>query len=92
MTPRYQSKLHFRTVGKASNVSEPGRNVQALFSRGIEADNIVSAPFPTPELPIPAIALPTMNILEEVETPHINEPSSKTAKKAMYVYYSVVSS
>jgi hypothetical protein len=33
------------------------RDLQALFSRGIEADNIVSAPFPTPALPMPAIAL-----------------------------------
>jgi hypothetical protein len=58
----------------------------------MEADNIVIAPFPTPELPMPAIALPTINMLEEVETPQINEPSSKRAKKTMYVYWSVVSS
>jgi hypothetical protein len=64
----------------------PDQNVRALFSRGMEADNIVSAPFPTPELPMPAIALPTINMFEEVDTPHINEPTSKRAKKAMYVY------
>lgn len=52
----------------------------------------MTAPFNTPELPIPAIALPTMNIFEEVETPHTNEPSSKRAMKAMYVYYNNISS
>jgi len=59
---------------------------KALFSRGMEADNIVSAPFPTPALPMPAIALPIINMLEEVETPQINDPNSKRARKAMYVY------
>lgn len=50
----------------------------------------MSAPFDTPELPIPAMALPTINILEDVETPHTNEPSSKRAMKAIYVYYDIV--
>ena len=96
MIPQFRSKLGFRTVSKISNVSGPERkpegNARALFSRGIDADNIVSAPFDTPELPMPAIALPTINILEEVETPHTNEPSSKRAIKAMYVYYNIISS
>jgi hypothetical protein len=30
---------------------------------------------------MPEIALPTINILELTETPHIREPSSKTARK-----------
>jgi hypothetical protein len=59
------------------------RDLQALFSRGIEADNIVSAPFPTPALPMPAIALPTINMLDEVATPHINDPNSKSARNVM---------
>ena len=94
MIQQCQSKLYFRAVSKISYVSgperKPERNVRALFSRGIEVDNIVSAPFDTPELPIPAIALPTINILEEVETPHTNEPSSKRTMKATYVYYDIV--
>lgn len=59
------------------------RDLQALFSRGMEADNIVSAPFPTPAAPMPAIALPTISMSDEVATPHINDPNSKRPRKAM---------
>lgn len=44
------------------------------------------APFRIPEVPIPAIARPTINIFEEVATAHIKEPNSKTAKKPMKVH------
>ena len=40
-----------------------------------------------PEVPKPAIALPTINIFEDVATPHIREPSSKMPKKARKVHY-----
>lgn len=44
---------------------------------------MVSAPFMTPAAPKPAMARPTINISEEVETPHSSEPISKTEKKTM---------
>jgi hypothetical protein len=47
---------------------------------------IVKAPFRIPEVPIPAIVRPTINIFDEVDTPQINEPNSKRAKKAIKVH------
>ena len=47
---------------------------------------MVAAPFRIPEVPIPATARPTINIVEDVEMPHIKEPNSKRAKKAMKVH------
>jgi len=47
---------------------------------------MVKAPFKIPEVPIPATARPIINILEEVATPQIREPNSKTAKKAIKVH------
>jgi hypothetical protein len=58
----------------------------ALLARGMQMEIIVREPFIIPELPIPATALPIINIFEEVETPHSKEPSSKRAKNARYVY------
>jgi hypothetical protein len=46
----------------------------------------VKAPFWIPEAPIPAIARPTMSIMEELATPQIREPSSKREKKARNVH------
>jgi hypothetical protein len=48
---------------------------------------IVKAPFSIPEVPMPATARPTMNIVEEVDKAQINEPNSKRVKKAMNVHY-----
>jgi hypothetical protein len=47
---------------------------------------MVKAPFMIPEVPIPATARPAINISEEVDTPQINEPNSKRAKKARKVH------
>lgn len=69
------------TVSEVSSLLE--QHVQALFTRGMEADMSVSAPLPIPEEPMPAMALPTMNILEEVATAQINEPNSKSRIKDM---------
>jgi hypothetical protein len=44
---------------------------------------IVKPPFTMPDPPIPATALPTMNIFEEVATPEMREPSSKRPKKTI---------
>jgi hypothetical protein len=48
---------------------------------------MVNAPFRIPELPIPAIARPTINIIEEVAMPQINDPNSKIAKNVIKVHY-----
>lgn len=43
-------------------------------------------PFRMPEAPEPAMARPMMNIVELVDTPHINDPNSKTARKERNVF------
>jgi hypothetical protein len=52
---------------------------------GIHTATIVKAPFTMPEPPMPATALPTMNIFEDVATPQMREPNSKSAKKNIKV-------
>ena len=47
----------------------------------------VRLPFARPEEPSPAIARPTMNIVEELATPHINEPNSKIIKKNINTHW-----
>jgi hypothetical protein len=47
---------------------------------------MIKAPFRIPEVPIPATARPTINILEDWATPQINEPNSKIAKNVMNVH------
>jgi len=54
---------------------------------GAHSAIMTMAPFKIPEVPIPAIARPTINIFEEVATAQIKEPTSKTAKKARKVHY-----
>ena len=45
----------------------------------------VKPPLRRPDPPIPAIALPIMNITELVATPHIRDPSSKMDRKTRKV-------
>ena len=52
---------------------------------------MVRAPFERPEPPMPAMALPTINISEEVATPHRRDPSSKSPRKNRKVYWKLVS-
>jgi hypothetical protein len=47
---------------------------------------IVRAPFVKPDPPSPATALPTINIVEDLETPHSKDPNSNTPKKTRKVY------
>jgi hypothetical protein len=47
---------------------------------------ISRAPFKMPEVPMPAITRPTINIAEEVATPQSKEPSSKMKKKPRKVH------
>jgi hypothetical protein len=44
---------------------------------------IVKPPLTMPDPPIPATALPTINIFDEVATPQRSEPSSKRARKTI---------
>lgn len=53
------------------------------FSIGMHLAIIVKPPLTMPDPPIPATALPTMNIFDEVATPQRSEPSSKRAKKTI---------
>lgn len=53
---------------------------------GTAAAMIVKAPFCRPAVPIPAIALPTISILEEVATPQSRDPTSKRQKKVTKVH------
>jgi len=46
---------------------------------------MVKAPFIRPDPPIPATALPIMNIFEDMATPQRREPNSKRAKKNINV-------
>jgi hypothetical protein len=51
------------------------------------AEMIVKAPFPMPEDPTPAIALPTINMLDDWAAPHNADPSTKTKKKDKKVHW-----
>ena len=44
---------------------------------------IVKPPFTTPDPPMPATALPTINILDEVATALRREPNSNSPKKTI---------
>jgi hypothetical protein len=55
--------------------------------KGEDAARIVRAPLIKPEAPIPATALPTINIFEDWAVAQRREPSSKTARKNRKVYF-----
>ena len=52
----------------------------ACFLSGRTDEIIVRAPFPMPEDPAPAMALPMINIGEETAAPQITDPTSKRKK------------
>jgi hypothetical protein len=56
------------------------------FSTGRTAAMMVMHPFIRPEEPIPATARPTINMVDEVATPQIRDPSSKRKKKLRNEY------
>ena len=58
---------------------------RALLGIGDTVAMTVKPPVRIPDPPIPAIALPIMNITELVATPHIRDPSSKINRKAKKV-------
>lgn len=50
------------------------------------AEMIVKAPFPMPEAPTPATALPTMNMVDDWAAPHNADPTTKMKKKDKKVH------
>jgi hypothetical protein len=52
---------------------------------------MVKAPLVIPDAPIPATALPTINIFEEVATAHKREPNSNTPRKDIKTHLGKVS-
>jgi hypothetical protein len=65
--------------------------ILGLFSIGATSAIIVKAPFVIPDPPIPATALPTMNIFDDVATPHKREPSSNIPKKHINTHLAYIS-
>lgn len=51
------------------------------FGSGTATEMMVKAPFIRPAPPRPAMARLMMSMLDDCETPHSSEPSSKMAKK-----------
>lgn len=54
--------------------------IAGCLSRGTMDDMIVIDPFIRPDEPMPAIALPTMNMGDDWAAPHSADPTSKMAK------------
>jgi len=48
---------------------------------GNTAATIVKAPFPIPDVPTPAMALPTMNMDDDWAAPHSRDPRRNMKKK-----------
>jgi hypothetical protein len=61
--------------------------IVGLFLIGTAPARIFNAPFSMPDDPIPAIARPTMSILEELATPQIKEPTSNMLKKERNILF-----
>jgi hypothetical protein len=65
----------------------PGR-----FSWGTQPEMMIMAPFMIPEPPSPAIARPTISMIEDVAAPHKTDPNSKMAKKNKKDHCSTINS
>ena len=55
-----------------------GKIILGRLSKGAAAAMIVNAPLRTPAPPHPAIALPIINIGDEIDTAHMRDPNSKS--------------
>jgi hypothetical protein len=53
----------------------------------VELAMMVMAPFIKPDMPRPATTRPTINMVEDVATPHMRDPSSNRAKNDKKVYW-----
>ena len=56
-------------------------NLHGRFLRGAQLDIMVMAPLMMPAAPNPAMARPTINIVDEMAAPQRMEPNSKMPKK-----------
>ena len=63
-----------------------GVDALGLRDMGTHPEMMVKAPFKMPAVPNPAMALPPINILDELEMAQIREPISKTKKKPINVH------
>lgn len=54
---------------------------------GSTAEMMVIAPFPIPDEPAPAMALPTINMGDETAAPQMTDPSSNIKKKTRKDHY-----
>ena len=70
-------------------ISMPVRAARLL--RGTDPAMMVNDPFIKPDVPMPATALPTINMVEDVAAPQISEPISNMAKKPRNDHYWSVS-
>ena len=70
----------YATTNVRSQASAEGDYVLGALCLGTHAVIMTKAPFISPEPPIPETPRPTINILDDVETPHINDPNSNIAK------------
>jgi hypothetical protein len=69
----------------SDHIMEDSVDKRGLLVIGDTVAMTVNPPLRMPDPPIPAIALPIMNITELVATPHIRDPSSKIDKKTRKV-------
>lgn len=86
LTSHEDTYVHFKHRF-ISNDSDSARTKKGVilprFSIGMHLATIVKPPFTMPDPPMPATALPTINIFDEVATPDRRDPSSKTPRKTM---------
>jgi hypothetical protein len=61
--------------------------IRARLCRGTKLAMMVRAPFIIPAPPSPETALPMINMVEDVATPHRREPSSNNPKNARNVHW-----
>lgn len=61
-----------------------------LLADGTDVATMVTAPLARPEAPIPATALATINIFEELAAPHRRDPNSKSARNVRKVYWGIL--
>jgi hypothetical protein len=61
-------------------------HIHGCLGNGALACTMLYPPFSIPEPPIPAIALPMINIFEDVAAPQMTDPSSKMPKKLRKVH------
>ena len=84
LTSHEDTYVHFkhRFISNDSARTKKGA-ILPRFSIGMHLATIVKPPFTMPDPPMPATALPTINIFDEVATPDRREPSSNRPRNTM---------